>query len=471
MMNLPAVTAFKTLNDISMKRILYMIHLLFTIGFGIAASAQLGGLINKAKDKASEIKTITGGKKNTAGGSNTVEVNSGSNTVTGNNRMEEGKQTLDAVKTQVKFEMAGDDGYSSGGIKYPVDELQREKPIEPYRHVRRVGEPGSFHFARDYAELKGIAEPELKNVSLRFSSTPFKGGAGTPATQFSSTAASHIYARLEAKGTSIKEALQISGEVLKLTVDFYVYPDNSDELKSWKGQSTLYVTEEQIAKSVLDFDIRPSANSITPYYNPKDRYSYYLSSFPNIHNNQFFPSSGKYMIGVRVVSDVNNEWGAFTGKKLEIMGGFEYSVNVKEAKAVYEEGQVVMQTLQNGMRKLPKPMPKEWKMSSAAPVVAGYTAAKYNQLYMNYYKGVKIVKTVLAPAAGTPWKIVSNDNIIPTYKYCTQTVYFFVKDAEGNCYYHPCDLRQDYAGGGTYGPVHLAVFDEERVYVKCEEMK
>jgi hypothetical protein len=439
----------------------------------LSSPAQLKGLINKAKDRVNDIKSITGSKKNSNGNPENTNTNSG-NSRFGNNGSGVSlpdKVTITEQQQDVVFEFCPNGG-SFGGFSYTVQQLENEKPIGPYRHIRKKGESGNFHFAKDYPELKNIAEPEIANASLIFSSTPFNKGASKPAGSFSS-ASGYIYARLETKGRSIKEALQIGGQIPKLKVDLYFYPDGGDEIWNKDGNpfAFLYLNEELMSKSTIDFDIRPSVATITANYNPRDRYSYYLPPFALVHTQEFFPKSGKYKIGVRVVSDIYDEWGKNTYKQLEVAGNFDYEINAKEAPAIFEEGQQVVKALQTGMRKLPKPLPAQWKMNSAASVVPGYSVAKYNQLYQGFYKDVKIVKTVLIPAPGAAWKVVSNDNIVPTYKYCTQTVYFFVKDKEGNCYYHPCDLRQDYSGGGTYGPMHLAVFDEERVYVKCEEMK
>lgn len=432
-------------------------------------NAQIGGFINKARNKASEIKTLT----NRAGEVTESIPKNKNKSNNGNNTLNQIKETTGKAAETGKFELAGETGYDEIPLKYNIEMLDREKPIGPYRHIRKAGEKGNFHFARDYRELDGIAEPEIKNAMITFSSTPFKDGTGTPAKTFNSSANSHIYARLETKGSSIKDALKISGNGLKLTVDFYLYPVGSDAIKDRPGLGTctIFLMPEHVSRSILDFDIKPALNSVLSYFDPSDRYAFYIPYFSLMHSPEFFKSSGKYMVGVRLVSDLKDEWGNVTGKKQEVMGSFEYDMNVSDAKTVFDEGQAVLKKLQGGMRTLPKPMPKEWNMASAASVVPGYNIAKYNQLYMNFYKNVKIVKTVLKPVAGTTWKVISNDNIIPTYKYCTQTVYFFVKDNEGNCYYHPCDLRQDYSGGGTYGPTHLAVFDEERVYIKCDEMK
>lgn len=369
-----------------------------------------------------------------------------------------------------RFELPGDDGYSAGGKSYEVSELRTELPLKPYRHIRKLGETGCFHFAKDYDALKHLTEPEVVEAQIIFSATPFSSAHFIASSKFSSSAGA-IYARLSTGNRTLKEALQISGELFRLSVDIYVYAEGSDELKSWRQQSTLYLSADQVNQRVLDFDIKPSVDRITGYYSSKDKYSFYVSPFPQIHNQQFFPTSGTYKIAIRLGSEVKNDWGEFSGNRVEVMGWFEYIFQVKDARNVFEEGQQVLKKLQEGMRKLPSLVTPIWKQVSSPSIVTGYSQARYEQLYTNYYKDVKIIKTVLAAPGGVSWKIVSNDNLIPTYKYCTQTVYFFVKDSEGNCYYHPCELRQDYAGGGRYGPVHLAVFDDERIYVKCEELR
>lgn len=421
--------------------------------------AQLGGLLKSVKDKA---------KDKTSGKPESTPTN-GTNTTNGVSSSE--NPVLNKKAEESKWEMGSSKGYSSGGLRYDMEMLEREKPIPPYQHIRKVGEPGVFHFAKDYPELNTIADPVPGNLAIDFSSAPFKGGAGVPASAFNSST-SHIYARLRVTGSTVAEVLKLTGDLSKLKVHFYVYPSDGDDIHPWEHQTVIILNAAQIKQSFLDFDIKPSPDNITRYINPTDRFDFYLSQFPFIHSNQFFTKSGNYKIGIKVASELKDDWGNPTGKQLEVMNSFDYTFDVKDAKSVYDEGQVVMKSLQNGIKFSPKPLPKEWKLPSVAPAVTGYTAAKYNQLYNNYYKDVKIIKTYLAPAAGAPWKVImSNDNVMPSYKYCTQTVFFFVKDASGNCYYHPCDLRQDYTGGGTYGVIYMAVFDEEKVYLNCAEMK
>lgn len=446
----------------------YKILILFIGLFSLSNSyAQIGGLINKAKEKAAQVKSnlpqgnTKSTEQNTAANKNTAAENT--------DTAKPGK--IMEVKAEARFEFAGENGYTSGSGHYALVDLPNEGPIWPYTHIRKKGEKGNFHFARDYAELKDIATPENKNVTIEFSSFPYKNGDGKPGTDFNSSGG-HIYARLKVKEGTIRDAFKLSSNDVAMFVDYFVYPENSEDIMPWKRNTRLFLQSTHIDKQVLDFDIMPNPADMTVYLKPTDRHSYYISLFPFIHNQQFFPKSGKYKIGIRIVADAKDEWGNVTGKFIEAMGSFDYTITVSDSKRIYDEGQVVQKMLKDGIKFAPKPMPKEWGMASAASVVKGYDIATYKQEYSGFYRNIKIIKAVLLPAKGPTWAVVKdNSNILPVYKYCTQTVYFFVKDAQGRCYYHPCDLRQDYMGGGSYGNTHLAVFGEERVYVNCEEMK
>jgi hypothetical protein len=431
--------------------------LLIFVAASTVSYAQLGNLIKKVKENVTKDKTIP--VKNIPNIKTSTETSANAD-------------VQNPLAKETEWQLAADGGYSESGARYSYEQVERkEKLLGPYTHIRKTGEQGCFHFAKDYSELQKITEPEIKNVTIIFSSEPFKGGNGTPAVQFNSSK-SHIYACLKVDGSNIKEVLKLNGDNPKLTVDFYVYPADVDEFYNMRGQTILYLNKELVKKSSIDFDIMPRLTGITIYNDPTDRYMFYISFFPQMHTKEYFLKSGNYRIGVKVSAPLTDEWGNNTGKKAETMGFFDYAFEVKDAQAILDEGQMVRKSIQSGVKFTPKPMAKEWKMQSAAPVISGYTAAKYNQLYTNYYKDVKIIKTYLSQAAGAAWKVImSNDNVMPAYKYCTQTVFFFVKDASGNCYYHPCDVRQNYTGGGTYGPMQLAVFDEEKVYVNCEEMK
>lgn len=423
--------------------------------------SQLGSLLKKVKN----------------GTGQTKENKPATNTSANSGNINKPVRDEAAVKEETIWELPSGpqaNEFGNGGPQLNHQQLEREKPIDPYQPIRKLGETGCFHFAKDYPELQDITTPENKNILISFSSAPYNGGTGTPATSFNS-GKSHIYARLKiGNGSTLKEVFKLSGDVSKISVDYAIYPDGADIFTDWSGLTFLYIRADQYNQTQLDFDIMPDIGAVTAYIDPADRYSFYLSAFPQLHDARFFTKNGNYKIAIKAGAAIKDDWGNPTQQRTETMSSFEYVFAASDAARILDEGQKVMKALQSGIRYTPKPLIKEWKMASAAPAVAGYTASKYNQLYSNFYKGVTIVKTYLSPKTASLWKVImsaANNNQFPEYKYCTQWVTYFVKDAAGRCYYHTCNLRQDYTGGGTYGDTYLAVFDAEIVYVNCAEMK
>lgn len=83
---------------------------------------------------------------------------------------------------------------------------------------------------------------------------------------------------------------------------------------------------------------------------------------------------------------------------------------------------------------------------------------------------LKIVKMYVSPSkAATLWSIRKNDLGIPAYKYSNQWFMVFVQDIKSReCYYYDFSLRQDYAGGGTYGKTKSAYGDY--FFFACDKM-
>ena len=55
---------------------------------------------------------------------------------------------------------------------------------------------------------------------------------------------------------------------------------------------------------------------------------------------------------------------------------------------------------------------------------------------------------------GTLWSTANDDFGLPKYRYFYPGVYVAYK-LDGNCYIGKITLRQDYTGGGTFGPLHV----------------
>jgi hypothetical protein len=55
---------------------------------------------------------------------------------------------------------------------------------------------------------------------------------------------------------------------------------------------------------------------------------------------------------------------------------------------------------------------------------------------------------------GTTWSVAKDDYGLPKYRYFYPGVYVAYK-IDGKCYIGKVTLRQDYTGGGTFGPLHV----------------
>lgn len=107
-----------------------------------------------------------------------------------------------------------------------------------------------------------------------------------------------------------------------------------------------------------------------------------------------------------------------------------------------------------------EPVPAEWTAKSS-PIISGYTTASITNLYINSFSTsasvLKVIKLYAAPAkAQGIWINQNNEFGIPSYRYSSQWFTAFVRDSSnGLCYYQGFGLRQNYSGGGTFGNVFV----------------
>lgn len=66
-----------------------------------------------------------------------------------------------------------------------------------------------------------------------------------------------------------------------------------------------------------------------------------------------------------------------------------------------------------------------------------------------------IIKFVVEKYNGALWSIANNEYGIPSYRYFNPHVWVAYK-MDGRCYVGYVTLRENYSGGGTYGPLGVA---------------
>jgi hypothetical protein len=444
-----------------MKKLQQAIFLFLAITISTSTQAQLGSLVKKAKDKVTEKKVTT----------TTSDVGSKpTETVTEPNK---NKQYEAGVFLFPERYNGNSFGYNSNNFINLYKIKEKYGVLESLSHVRKEGEKGTFHFAKDYPELKDLINDEhIVNAAIQFSGTPFKNGKGDGKASFSSNG-EHIYAQLEAKAGTIKDVFNIkTDENIRFSFMYYIYNDEADKLTgSFTTSAGNFIVTPQMAKEkYLLLDVLPTKENVIIYGNKETGFNRAASDFAYLHTQENFSKSGNYKVRLVLLTPYTDEWGKpISGTSMDCNGFFDYTFSAKDANARVEEGKEVHTYLSSYVREAPVPLPETWKAKSGAPM-AGYSVAKYNQEYLKYYPNVKIVKTFMKDDA--TWSVMKdNDNFLPIYKYSNQWVTYFVKNTKGQCYYHKCNLRQDYQGGGTYGAAALAVFDSEIKYVDCNEMK
>ncbi len=428
--------------------------------------AQIGSLLKKAKEKVTEKKTTTTPAATTpaVGNKTTNEVPENKNS---NKQFEEGIFNFPDPTY----------GNSYSGIALNIYKIkERYGVLASLAHVKKVTEKGTFHFAKDYTELKELINDEhLANASIQFSSIPFTNGRGDGKTSFSSSS-DHIYALLETKTGTIKEAFKISSdENVNLTLQYYLYSNDADKIVgNFQTSSYNFTLTPQMAKEkYIVIDVMPQKEKATLYRFGKDGFNSTFSDFAYLHKQEIFTKTGEYKVRLNIKTAITDEWGkAKENETIEADGFFDYNFAIKDAKAKLAEGQEVFVYMKENINNAPVAIPTQWTEKSAVPAM-GYTQDKLVQMFRNHFDGklsdFSLVKFHTKNSNGG-WTIEKNDLGIPLYRYSAQWYTVFMSSKVGkSCFYQGFGLRQNYAGGGTYGDVFVDIAPYK--YLKCEEMK
>jgi hypothetical protein len=442
-----------------MKKIITFFCLLFA--FAINTQAQLGGLLKKAKDKVAEKKEAT----TTNGSNKTTE------SITNKNKQFEAGVFLFPERYNGNLV-----GYNSNNFLNLYKIKEKFGALESLSHVRKEGEKGTFHFAKDYPELKDLINDEhIVNATIQFSGTPFKNGKGDGKTSFSSSG-DHIYAQLEAKAGTIKDVFNIkTDENIRFSFTYYIYNDEADKLTGNFTTSTdnFIVTPQMAKEKYLLLNIMPTKENAFIYGNKETGYNRTASEFASLHTQENFTKSGNYKVRLVLLTPYTDEWGKpISGTSMDCNGFFDYSFSAKDAKARVEEANEVFTYMKENMDNAPVALPAMWSEKSS-PLTMGVAQPKLVEMFRNSYSdkldNFTLVKFHATNSNGG-WTIEKNDLGIPKYRYSSQWYTVFMKSKNGKaCFYQGFGLRQDYQGGGQYG---ASFIDKETFkYVKCEDMK
>ncbi len=418
-----------------------------------SANAQFGNLLNKAKEKLTEKKSEIKSDKT----SNTEKVMLSENLST---------------ETIFEFPYQGSD-YSSVTTGALSKLIANKRSYSPFEYMRKQGETGIVHFAKDYPELKPVMQPFDNNLKIEFFEALPNSGKETFTSSFKSS--SHIYARITALSGTIKSTFKLDEKNPYIEMKMVVYNDEDKKMHFGNGNNATYIalSLEQANLKSLDIDIMPHTMKYS-VYNGISGDAIFYSPFPNMHNQSNFPRNGTYKVGVFLNSKTRDDWGKKQDGDGIIYGDtFDYDFSAKDVATIMSEQQAIFDSNKDGIRTAKKDLAPEWKMKSN-PITMSMTQAQITSLYLNRFEGgestLKIMKFFAHPSSGG-WSIHKNEYGIPLYRYSNQFYTFFVKNIKTNdCYFQRFSMRQEYNGSGTYGTTKGDITYDVN-FTECDKMK
>jgi hypothetical protein len=438
-----------------MKQLKTIATIIILAGSALSTFAQFGSL---SKKNAKAHVSVTGKAHSVTTSLTTAQ----------SNKTEKMENRNDAANETTFYLYDRQYGYSSGGSGYTVARFIADKrTFSPFDHIRKSGETGTFHFAKDYPELAPVMEPINNAISITFH-TPYNVEAGKTITSF--TSKSYIYARITANTGTIREALKIADKDDGIRFGFIIYNDDKETIKTQEYQLDFDITPAQANSKSITVDILPDPEI---YKISKQGDFWPGAAFVSMHEENTFSKNATYKTGFFVKNEKTDDWGKpIWGDNIIFINFFDYGFEAKDVAAVKKAAAVLNDLRVSAKKNAISPLPGQWtdKTSNA---VMGFTQAQLITMYQNSFTdkmGAHSVVKFHASSSNGGWTIVNNDFGIPVYRYSNQWYTIFIKYTNGKtCFYQGFGLRQQYNGGGTYGKAYID--KNEYHMVDCGQMK
>lgn len=300
-------------------------------------------------------------------------------------------------------------------------------------------------------------------ATFSFSTKPFTGKSAGSKQKFKSS--DFIYGRLEVPGT-INDFFKIPKTSNKrdYPVDVLQYKVTVEKDGSRMGSNSWRdskIDSEQRASNAWAFDILPEPKEATTMTCGLADYSSNVSAAPlyMMFTRSNFPDSGLYVIKIEIkywkfdpyqpnFPLPEEEW-------ITAAGEFEFEFDTDDLPTLQgnfaEAGDLVKENARAKALEA-RGLPREWHIKNAA-IATGHQEEELGPLLLaKEAETCKLLKIVIHPVTGPRWIVEKNDVDIPTIKWHNQMFGFFCEN-NGRYFYISGGFRQEYEGGGTYGPV------------------
>ena len=295
---------------------------------------------------------------------------------------------------------------------------------------------------------------------MYFSSEPFTNSPQTGKTSF--TSGDFIYGRIELDKQSLKDAFNMK----TIKTNYYylqvTYQITRDDGREKYLQQPHYIRMENSAEnnSFLNFDILPAADkakttiSVLEDFTTGQRAGFFM---PFMSNNDYYWKNGEYKVAVSLYLKSYNAWGSLedTEKWPTITGEFTFRFNEKDVAAQIKNSQDADASVKENSLRIDK-VPAYF--STPANIDdPNLEPAKVMAILKRDLPSVNIIKAVIPPFDGLLKDVAKNQLDLILYRYVRPYVRVIYKE-NGKCYLGSVSLKEDYLGGGKYGPLKYHKF-------------
>lgn len=331
-------------------------------------------------------------------------------------------------------------------------------------------------------DVRGIP---IRGARITFSNNP---DGSNPKTSFSSS--EYIYGHLDLGGRTMAEAFGLNkmanASFYYINYDIQIWKPGEKPWDNWSGHNYTLVTKEDAQKTYWNFDVLPDPTNVSTRGSAVSDELEYYKFVSGIYGKWYdadsarstFPQSGTYTIDITLFGNSYDDWGKSTGKIEEFptasaQFAFQFSgadgqtlvANSKKAKDNMEAAK--------NRREMLHAMPDFWARGANPAAEPKLAPARLVPMIKNYIGqwNLTYMKHMIYPFNGPIWAVEKNDLGIPRYRRVTSAIYIIYRDPKDNsCQLGTLDMREPYAGGGTYSEAILNGIGDIQ-YIDCYVVK
>lgn len=334
------------------------------------------------------------------------------------------------------------------------------------------------------ASKRGIP---VSGARITFSNNP---DGSNPKTSFSSS--EYIYGRVDLGGKTVYDAFGLKGfgdaKFYYINYHLNILPAGKQAWEhDWhNGRNFVLMTKEDAQKTYWNFDVLPDPNKISTIAGTlEDDLDYY--KFPaGIYTKWYnadsargvFPQSGTYTIDITIYGKTFDDWGKLNGETDSyptISAAFPFQFNGPDGQKLVANSATASKTAENAKKKqeMLRTMPEWWGRGSTPPDPK-LAPARLLPLIKGYIGqwNLTLMKHTLYASSGPLWAIQKNSLGIPEYRTASPYIYIIYKDPKDpdTCNIGFLEMREPYAGGGTYGAPYLRGIHDSKL-IDCAAIK